>query len=139
MLPIKRLLAAITVVVGGAFAGCGGSEGGKITSPSRIDTRNGNIVLTELGAQQIGLQTAVARQRGPQVVIPFSAVVYDPNGRTYAFTNPARLTFKEVRVKISRINGNAVYLRMGPAAGARVVTVGAEELFGVQTGVLAQT
>ena len=40
---------------------------------------------------------------------------------------------------IDHIIGSSVYLPEGRRRGHEVVTVGAEELFGVQTGVLAQT
>jgi hypothetical protein len=40
---------------------------------------------------------------------------------------------------VARIDGDSVYLLKGPRPGARVVSVGAEELLGVETGVLAQT
>jgi hypothetical protein len=73
------------------------------------------------------------------VVIPPAAIVYDPSGRTYAFVSPAPLTFVEVPVVIDHIAGDSAYLLRGPRTGAKVVTVGAEELLGVQTGVLAQS
>jgi hypothetical protein len=42
-------------------------------------------------------------------------------------------------VTVDHIAGSSAYLVKGPKPGARVVSVGAEELFGVQSGVLAQT
>ena len=76
---------------------------------------------------------------GPSVTIPASAVVYDPGGATYAFTRLAPLTFTEVPIAIDHIDGSSAYLMKGPKPGTHVVIVGAEELYGVQTGVLAQT
>ena len=76
---------------------------------------------------------------GPTTIIPYSSVIYAPDGSTYAFTSPSPLIFTEVRIAIDHIAGNSAYLDKGPRRGARVVTVGAEELFGVQTGVLPQT
>ena len=40
---------------------------------------------------------------------------------------------------VDYIAGSSAYLRRGPHAGSDVVSSGAEELYGVQTGVLAQT
>ena len=71
--------------------------------------------------------------------MPYSAVIYDPSGKPYVFTNIRPLTYVEVPITVQRISGNSAYLTAGPPAGAKVVTVGAEELYGVQTGVLAQT
>jgi hypothetical protein len=74
-----------------------------------------------------------------EVTVPYSAVIYAPSGGTFVFSNPARLTYTEIPITVNRIDGKVVVLARGPKAGTRIVTVGAEELYGVQTGVLAQT
>jgi hypothetical protein len=141
----KSAFVAIAVIGAAALAGCGSSVEPKIPASgvlvNQTATSPGQIILTEVGAQRIGLQTAPAgaASASAATVIPYSAVVYDPSGKTYAFTNPRPLTFVEVPISIQRIAGRSVYLTQGPKAGAKVVTVGAEELYGVQTGVLAQT
>jgi hypothetical protein len=143
--PSKSILVAIAVIAAAALAGCGSSGEPKISASgvlvNQTATSPGQIILTQLGAQRIGVRTAPARTGNApaSVVIPYSAVVYDPSGKTYAFTNPRPLMFVEVPISIDRIAGNSVYVTRGPKAGAQVVTVGAEELYGVQTGVLAQT
>ena len=127
----------------------------------------GKIILSALGAQRIGLKTSPAgltavppakpsvpvrasahpkshaKPAVPRpvelVTVPYSALVYTPTGRTYVFSNIGRLTYTEVQVTINHINGNVVFLTSGVKAGTPIVTVGAEELYGVQSGVLAQT
>ncbi len=174
---IKRQLIAIAAPLGLILAGCGGSNTVSIPTSGRhaalAGSPTGQILLSALGAQRIGLQTQVAQavpapKPGPpivkttivggvkhttttpaatptipagssSVIIPYSAVVYDPSGRTYAFTNTGPLTYVEVPVDVNRISGNSAYLVKGPKAGTKVVSVGAEELYGIQTGVLAQT
>ena len=84
-------------------------------------------------------RTTPAPKPADSSIIPYSAVIYDPSGKTYAFTNTAPLTYIEVPITVDQISGNSVYLQGGPKAGQKVVSVGAEELYGVQTGVLAQT
>ena len=97
-------------------------------------------MLTPEGAQRIGLKTARASKvRGTGSTIPLGAIIYDPSGKTYAFVAAGRLTYVETPVSVDRIDGNLAYLRRGPHPGARVVSTGAEELYGVQTGVLGQT
>ena len=153
MIKTRAIATATTILLAGAIAsGCGGATSTRVQPPSRIQhvpgSATGNIVLSAQGAQRIGIQTAPVQARGGAgaVSIPFSAIVYDASGKAYAFTNPAPLTYTEVPISISRIDGNTAWVKSGPQAGAsvvtvgsRVVTVGAEELFGVQTGVLAQT
>lgn len=146
--------AAIAVLASAALTGCGGSAAPSPPPSSRLESRPGHpagqIVLSALGAQRIGVKTAPARAipaPGPPtggagaswVLVPYEAIVYDPSGRTYAFVNRAPLTYVEVPVTIDHIAGGSAFLSRGPRAGARVVSVGAEELYGVQSGVLAQT
>lgn len=168
---VRRPLAAIVVLLGAGvvLAGCGSSSAPSIPVSAQLigasEGSPGHILLNQLGAQRIGVQTAVvqavptsaptvkttvvagvkhtvttpAPKPADAVMIPYSAIIYDPSGKTYAFANTASLTYVEVPITVDRISGNAAYLKVGPRAGAKVVTVGAEELYGVQTGVLAQT
>jgi hypothetical protein len=159
---------AAALALSAALGACGSSSGGSIPPSGRLIGATGGsvgrIVLSAVGAQRIGLETARARSRpapapivkttvvagikrtttvrppAPHgVIVPYSAVVYDPGGRTYVFTNPARLTYVETPIDVVSISGHDAYLSSGPKPGTRVVTVGAEELYGVQAGVLAQT
>jgi hypothetical protein len=66
--------------------------------------------------------------------VPYGALVYDANGKTWVYTNPESRTYIRAAVTVDRITGNVVQLRSGPAAGTDVVTVGAAELFGAEFG-----
>ena len=165
--PLSVFAALLGVVV---LAGCGSSSSGSNPPASgqlvgATGTSPGHIILSQLGAQRIGLATTSvqgvpvgkptvtttivhgvkhttttpAPKPADSSIIPYSAVIYDPSGKTYAFTQTAPLTYTEVPITVDKIVGNSVYLSVGPKAGLKVVTVGAEELYGVQTGVLAQT
>jgi hypothetical protein len=68
----------------------------------------------------------------PQKVIPYSAVLYDPHGNSWTYTNPEPLVFIRHRIEVESIEGDHAVLQHGPATGATVVTVGAAELFGVE-------
>jgi hypothetical protein len=134
---------AIALVLIACLSGCQAAAPPPVPPSNRLEpvpgSSVGKIVLSPMGAQRIGIQTAPAGAAGADVVIPYSAIVYDPSGNTYAFTSPAQLTYTEVKITVSYIRGDLAYLTSGPRPGTPVVTVGAEELFGVQTGVLAQT
>jgi hypothetical protein len=68
----------------------------------------------------------------PQKVIPYAAVLYDPHGNTWTYTNPEPLVFVRHRIEVEFIEGDRAVLREGPAVGTTVVTAGAAELFGVE-------
>lgn len=145
----RRSLAALLVVAGISLSACGSSSTPSIPAAGKLvhvaGSSAGHVVLTPLGAQRLGVETAAVQAApahaagGPSLLIPYSSLVYDANGNTYVFVRLSALTFAEVPVSVGQISGDSVYLLRGPAAGARVVTVGAEELYGVQTGVLEQT
>jgi hypothetical protein len=67
-----------------------------------------------------------------QRIIPYAAVLYDPHGNTWTYTNPEPLVFVRHRIDVEFIEGDRAVLREGPAAGTAVVTAGAAELFGVE-------
>jgi hypothetical protein len=172
-----RPLAALVLTAAVGLSACGSSATPPVTPSATLQpiagSTSGRIVLTALGAQRIGLQTAVVRSvppppplapkhaagattpkavppkattpkpatpvGGPTVIIPYSSVIYAPTGSTFAFTRSSPLSFTETPVTIDHIDGSSAYLTKGPGAGTKVVTTGAEELFGVQTGVLPQT
>jgi hypothetical protein len=149
MLEPRRLLATSLALAGLSLAACGSSSSPHIPVSGRLvqipGSSTGRIVLTPLGAQRLGLQTGTVQsvpaphRDGPTVVVPYSSLIYDPSGNTYLFTSLSSLTFAELPITVDHISGGSVYLVKGPPPGTRVVTIGAEELLGVQTGVLGQT
>jgi len=67
--------------------------------------------------------------------VPYSSVIYDLKGDAWAYTSPAPLTYVRDRIQIDFIEGDRAVLSQGPAAGTNVVTIGAAELFGAESGV----
>jgi hypothetical protein len=62
-------------------------------------------------------------------------VIYDTEGNTWIYTNPAPLTFLREPVVIDRIEGDEAFLSQGLATDAPIVTVGVIEIYGAETGV----
>ncbi len=71
----------------------------------------------------------------PRKLIPHAALLYDAHGDTWVYTNPAPLVFVRQHISVNYIEGDRVVLYAGPPAGTAVVTVGAAELYGAETGV----
>jgi hypothetical protein len=82
---------------------------------------------------------SVTPERGgpavPTPAISYAAVVYDPDGGTFTYTNPRPLVYVRHKIVVDDIEDDLAYLRRGPPVGTRVVTVGAGELLGVEEGV----
>jgi hypothetical protein len=65
-------------------------------------------------------------------LVPHAAVLYDPKGNTWVYTNPEPLVFVRHPISVDYIDGDLAVLSDGPPPGAKVVTVGVAELFGTE-------
>jgi hypothetical protein len=134
---VVGVLFAVAVLV--LLAACGGSSEEDATeSPAAVQQIKGTelnrVTLTEEAAKRLDVQTTAARSRGGRVVIPYAAVLYDPDGKTWTYTSPKHLVFVRKDISVDRIDGDSALLRAGPSPGTTVVTVGADELWGVEYG-----
>ncbi len=68
-------------------------------------------------------------------LIPYSAVLYDVKGAAWVYINTEPLVYKRQPISVDYIQGQMAYLSEGPSAGTLVVTRGAAELYGAETGV----
>jgi hypothetical protein len=62
-------------------------------------------------------------------------VIYDLAGQSWAYVNTEPRTYVRQPVTIDYSKGQVTVLKDGPAVGTSVVSVGAAELFGAETGV----
>ena len=140
-----RWLALIIVLVGLALAGCGSSGKGEASGedPATVEVIEGSevvrVTLTKDAADRIGLKTESVQTApvtgtvtSPQSVVPLAALLYDKDGISWVYTNPAPLAYVRQRVVIDRVDGDKVVLRSGPSPGTAVVTVGGAELLGTE-------
>ena len=134
------VVAAAAVAV---LAGCGPSStaGSRQPPPARVEQvgPNRSVVLTPLGRSRLGLQTAAATASGADTVIPYGALLYEPDGQSAVYTKTGALSYTIQFITVATINGNQVVVSQGLAAGTVVVTEGAEELLGVQNGIGVET
>ena len=112
--------------------------------PAKVEHVEGSedvsrLTLTAKAAERLGIQTAQVQERkvaGKQrKVIPYGALLYDSKGATYVYVTPQPLTYVREPVTVDYIGAGSVVLTDGPAAGTQVVSVGAAELYGTETGV----
>jgi hypothetical protein len=134
-------LAVGVVVIGLAISGCADkSSESELTGPATLVESEGKdvpqIVINDAKAvERLGIEfTAIAEEAGAKVV-PYAAVVYDADGKTWVYTSPKSLTFERQPITVVTITGDTATLSEGPATGTEVVTVGGAELLGVEAGI----
>lgn len=94
-----------------------------------VDNRTSGLRVGERVTVDVPLRTA-----REAAVVPWSAVVFDVSGGAWVYEVVRDRTFARKRVAVERVAGDVAVLARGPAAGARVVAVGAAELFGTEFG-----
>jgi hypothetical protein len=121
-----------------AEAESGGAE------PAKVEHVEGSeevsrLTLTPKAVERLGIRTAplseatVAGKK--RKVVPYGAVLYNADGTTSVYVNSAPNTYVREPVTVDFIQGDRAVLVAGPAAGTTIVTVGAAELYGTETGV----
>lgn len=144
----RRLLGVVFAVLAVTAAGlqlsaCSESSTNAATKtePADVEPIKGTnlkrVKLSALSAKRLGVKTAPVRAErrgngGERKLIPYSAVIYNEHGGTFAYTNPQPLAFVKQRITVVRIKGGQALLSHGPPAGTAVVTVGSQELYGIE-------
>jgi hypothetical protein len=106
-------------------------------APAKVEknaaTGIAKLTLTQRGVDRLELKTEpVTAGTGTEVLIPYGALMYDANGKTWVYTNPAPRVYERQEVTVSKVQAGVVTATAGPPAGTQVVTVGAAELFGAE-------
>ena len=128
----------LLVAVALALGGCTEVETETATGyePSKLEPVKGTdlqrVTFTEEGAERVGLRTGTVVRSGKQEVVPYAALLYAPDGKTYVYTSTKPLQYVREQVQVDRIEGDRVFLAAGPPVGTEVVTVGAAEVYGTE-------
>ena len=131
---------AVIAAAGSALTACGGeSDSGEAPPPAAVVEEVAGselpvITLTERAAGRTGLETAEVSSQ-PRRAVPYSALLYDPNGDTWVYVSTEPLTYTRYPVTVDDIDSGVVTLTDGPSPGTEVVTVGVAELWGVENGI----
>jgi hypothetical protein len=133
-----RAIALGLVALALALSACGGSsESAAPVQPAEITKLAGGgveITLTADAVRRLDVRTAEVERDGATLVIPYAAVLYDPDGATWAYTNVKPRVFIRADITVKKIVGERAILTKGPPPGTAVVTLGATELWGVEYG-----
>lgn len=134
---INRWIIVMLLIAGFLLSACGGQVPvtGEKVAPSMLEPIEGSelsrVILTEKAAERLGIETVLASG----IEVPYAAVIYDTEGKTWMYTNPAPLTYVRAPIMIDYIEGDTAFLSESLASELAVVTVGVSELYGTETGV----
>jgi len=112
--------------------------------PAKVEHLEGSedlsrITLEPKAVERLGIETARLREETvggkPRKVVPYGAVLYDADGKTWVYVTTGTNQYVREPISVDFIEGDRAVLKSGPAVGTRVVTVGAAELYGTETGV----
>lgn len=149
---IKLSIAAGLIVAVAQSTGCGKKERIYVKiAPTDVKEIEGSYVkkvevLTDLAMTRTGVEFSEVtkrlgpRKETPQLSIPYSALLYDPEGKEWVYTNPEHRDFVRAKVKVDYIEGiegpegraMVAFLKEGPEVGTKIVSVGAIELYGAE-------
>jgi hypothetical protein len=135
------------VAVGLGLAGCSTStesagEGVDTAAESTVRDLPGTdvkqVTLTARAAERLGIQTVAVGKAVPATVVPYSAVLYAPDGSTWVYTVREPLTYVREKVGVRVVQGakgDQAVLSQAPAAGTTIVSTGVVELYGTELGI----
>jgi hypothetical protein len=145
---LVRAVPSLLVVLSVAVTGCSSASAGEAPAVDPavvVETGDGDqparITLTEEAEQRLGIETkpVVSRRARtdakPVLVIPYAAVVYDADGKAWAFASTGPRTYQRQQIVVAGITGESVTLTRGPKPGTQVVVVAASELVGAEAGI----
>jgi multidrug efflux pump subunit AcrA (membrane-fusion protein) len=125
-----------------ARASPGGLSATPIPAPPSADSAAGTADLfyqVENGGAQLRPNQRVGvalplNTEAESLVVPWSAVIYDIYGGTWVYVETGERTYARQRVVVRHVAGDAAVLASGPPPQTKIVTAGAAELFGAETG-----
>jgi len=125
-----------------ARASPGGQSASPIPAPPSADAAAGTADLFyELDNsdgplrpnQRVGALLPL-KTEADSLVVPWSAVIYDIFGGTWVYVETGERVYVRQRVIVRHVQADVAILASGPPAQTKIVTAGAVELFGTETG-----
>ncbi len=136
---INPWVIAIMIVSVLQFWGCQKHDSHHVEHPSSVEEIEGSdfsrVILTEKAIERIDLQTSEVseiRFSPARLVVPYSSIIYGPEGQTWVYISPEPRTFVRYTVDVDYIKGDIAVLNDGPPLGTIVVTVAVAELYGAE-------
>jgi hypothetical protein len=134
---VYRLMVGGLMIAGLHMTACQESRSAyQAEHPAEIEKIEGSdlsrVTLTERAVERLDLRTDKIGEEGGQKVVPYSSLIYDPQGQTWVYTSPKPRTFVRHKVDIDHIEGDRAVLKDGPPVGTVVASVAVAELYGAE-------
>ncbi|MCG8603974.1 hypothetical protein MJD09_03115, partial [bacterium] len=117
-------------------------EGDHAEHPAEVEHIAGSdiskVTFTAKAMQRLDVRTDEVREQrmlrsaSAVKVVPYSSLIYDPQGQTWIYTNPQSRTFIRHKVEVDYIEGDLVVLKDGPPVGTKVASVAVAEIYGTE-------
>jgi hypothetical protein len=141
----QRWAAAALIVLGLGAAGCSAPTSATEApqeKPATVEAIQGksvkSVTLTEQAVERVGVETTTVATAATGTVVPYQAVIYTPDGKTWVYTLAGTRQYVREEVTIANVGGNAgdeAFLSSGPKVGTTIVKIGLIELYGAELGV----
>lgn len=150
----RRLAAVLVIGIALPLSACAQTSTSSAPageSPAKVekigDTGVSRLTLTEKAVERLAIETkpvgvgaagpapsdaSSGRPAETGTVVPYAALLYQPDGATFVYTSPGPRTYVRNAVVVKDIVGQQVLLTTGPPVGTAVVTTGAAELWGTE-------
>lgn len=137
----RRWTTGLLIVSGVLLSACAAVEEEEPVEQAAVvepieGTELARLILTPEAVERLDIKASAVRETdGSETMIPYAAVFYTAAGDTWTYTNPEPLTYIRAPIVIDHIDRDQVFLSDGPPSGTAVVTQGAAELYGTESGV----
>ena len=133
---MTSVVLAATIVLGACTeTGAAQSAEEPITVEEIAGTEISRLTLSTSAADRLDIQTVTVETADDGMVVPSAAVIIDPAGVYWVYTNPEPLVYIREEIRPVREIGGRAFFAAGPVVGMAVVTVGVPELYGAEFGI----
>ncbi len=137
--PPNRAVMTAVAVLAATLAACGGPAESSERPPVVVEKIDGSdlarLTLSPSAAERLDIQTATVEQADNGLVVTSAAVIIDPTGTYWVYTNPEPLVFVRHEIRPVIEKDQQAFFEEGPPVGTRVVITGVPELYGAEFGI----
>lgn len=139
---VVTVLIALAIGAAGCATATTSAKDSAKEQPAKVEAIAGksvkSVTLTEMAEKRVGVETTTIAAGAGGTAVPYNAVLYTPDGKTWVYTVTGTRTYVREEVTVANVTGaagNEALLSKSPAVGTTVVRTGVIELYGAELGV----